>query len=333
MSWAASTGVKCFSLAHSPWLCTTSTLLPAHKETSRGGSCYPCRHRERWESTGKRRHGQHTFPRVLPYWFPRAITNNNWQRQNIPLPGWLCHFIVVSHLPTAPAVVGRTCLRVWEPKEFGQVSETLVFLAPESLCIPRWHICNPGTLPLWFFRDICEQNCLTNTMVVNDIRYNSPKHRFRWEALSHDCNLAVSSPSWKNHIHQAVRGQNAMQKWGSQGQDFLLYKTHTGCMPEQISALQSPSTLRSTQHAGPCHMQLLIHLDTAENNGPGEEEQRSWQKLWMQMLAMSKPLWHPSCQGPQTGPNYPSLWEWPLLKTVHVAMDAYLAHRQVEQDD
>lgn len=44
-------------------------------------------------------------------------------------------------------------------------------------------------------------------------------------------------------------------------------------MPEQIPVLQSPSTLRSIQHADPCHMQLLIHLDTTENNSPGEEEQ------------------------------------------------------------
>lgn len=69
-----------------------------------------------------------------------------------------------------------------------------------------------------------------------------------------------------------------MQKGGSQGRDFLLYKIYTGCMPEQISVLQSPSTLRSIQHADPCHMQLLIHLDTTENNGPGEEEQRSLAK-------------------------------------------------------
>lgn len=61
------------------------------------------------------------------------------------------------------------------------------------------------------------------------------------------------------------RGQNAMQK-GSKPRTRLssLQDTHRICMPEQIPVLQSPST---------CHMQFLIHLDTIENNSPGEEEQ------------------------------------------------------------
>lgn len=86
-----------------------------------------------------------------------------------------------------------------------------------------------------------------------------------------------------------------------------LQDTHRKCVPEQIPVLQSPSILTSVQHADPCHMQFLIHLDTTENNGPGEEEQGDLARTMNVDASTIQTSLTSLCQGPQTGPNHPSL--------------------------
>lgn len=109
-----------------------------------------------------------------------------------------------------------------------------------------------------------------------------------------------------------------------------LQDTHRKCVPEQIPVLQSPSTLTSVQHADPCHMQFLIHLDTTENNSP-EEEQGGLAKAMNAELALSKPLWHPSARDHrQALTSHP--YESDLCLNSACGIDAYLAHRQVQQD-
>lgn len=101
-------------------------------------------------------------------------------------------------------------------------------------------------------------------------------------------------------------------------------------MLEQMPVLHPRSTVMSIPCTNPCCMQPLIHVDTQSLGVQAEKRAgRSGRNCAKANNAKQrespshKPLWHPSCQGPQTGPNYLSICDlcWKCL-----------AHRQMEQD-